>query len=223
MNLTKISAIFLLSFLFVFGAFAANEKAVGETQQQEIEDPDLKLSIEELRKKYPIELITKKFGNYNSKFCKENFGPEEAIFNWPCGAVCKNQSNNEKCPERCYGENSPKNLVCFFFQKSEKVIRPDFTDFSINEIKSAFLYYNDARNWKPDADLRAEEIVATTFAHLINKSDDLLAKEEAELKKFITSDKINLRMKANKNECKNLEYLIKTFYRVENFCSSLSK
>ena len=241
MNLTKISAVFLLSFFFVFGAFAASEKAVGETQQQEIEDPDLKLSIEDLKKKYPIDWLEKKYGEASEKYCDD--GDDEPwlreVKSWPCGPAC---NEKEVCSKDCYNSQKPlpKNLICSFFKQSydknvnEWVADPvaRFKDFSESEIKSSFLhtpsftgFYKDCNTFEGDC-LRLEQIVAITFIYFLNKSDSSLTKEEKQLKHFIFSTKIS-EFKPdswNNNRCESFK---KRFISAsvsstqnDNFCSN---
>ncbi|MES2961503.1 MAG: hypothetical protein V4694_03865 [Pseudomonadota bacterium] len=54
----------LSSLMFAHAAFAQISKSQIQNSEQSVEDPDLKLSIEELRKKYPIEWFDSKFGEY---------------------------------------------------------------------------------------------------------------------------------------------------------------
>ncbi len=56
----------ILSFLVADFSAAAEVKTDSKSQINEAEDPDLKLSIEELRKKYPISLLDKKKKDYKS-------------------------------------------------------------------------------------------------------------------------------------------------------------
>jgi len=52
------------SLIFANEVLAQISKSPTQNNEQSIEDPDLKLSIEELRKKYPIEWFDSKFGEY---------------------------------------------------------------------------------------------------------------------------------------------------------------
>ena len=152
----------ILAFCFISFSTQAesnSEKAKDVPVNSEIEDPDLKLSIEELKKKYPIDWMRNKYGDQNNKFCKDG-DSFPSVASWPCGPFCSKNLERKNCPNTCYcykdgcNKNLPKNLVCTFSEfkssydkESKRLIYSDiplvkFEDFSTNEIKSAFIYYN---------------------------------------------------------------------------------
>ncbi len=80
--LRKSLALAVIASYFLAAEFAFAESAISEKATQvktlisftknnkDAQDPDLKLSIEELRKKYPIDWLEKKYGDYNC--CESN-------------------------------------------------------------------------------------------------------------------------------------------------------
>jgi len=124
-----------------------------------IEDPDLQLSIEELRVKYPIDWLEEKYGKVTPSNCLiVDDDPESGeavireISSWPCGEACKKHPQQKNCPKACL-YTGPENLVCTFFkgiyEKNSQgreffMEKPavQFGDFSTSEIKSIFVHYN---------------------------------------------------------------------------------
>lgn len=101
-----------LSFIFTFLLFVNYSFA-----EVAIQDPDLNLSIEELRRKYPIGWLEKKYGSYEN--CDEADG----------GFFYKGLN-----------KNPPANLICSFEKDGSLSKKIKFKDLSIKEIKSVFCY-----------------------------------------------------------------------------------
>ncbi len=206
------------TFLIIFALIAAilaNSAFAGEVKSTESksstvnanEDPDLKLSIEELKKKYPIDWLKEKYGDYNNDFCQENFGPDDVMLHWPCGSACSLYNDAQKCPKSCYGKDSPKNLVCRFLQD---YIRPEFKVFSIVEYKSAFSHYGE--------DSRIEDVIVVALSYFLSNDTSELTIAEAALKKFIWSKFISQNLENGKG-CKIIQSKIRIFYKLDaNLC-----
>jgi hypothetical protein len=234
-KITKSSSIILLIILLTlsFGNCRAQEAKT-------IKDPDLDLSIEELRKKYPITWMEEKYGVVIPKDC--DVGEDEMelaeVESWPCGTICKKYPNVKNCPKRCYKHTDSKNLVCSFFKISysdqRRMIKSPmarFSDFLIPEIKSAFLYYNfetgiSCSIFEGNCH-RSYEIMALTFAHFLNKDKRSLSYEGKLLKSFISSKKINPKLLGQKHvipgysNCSPiLDYLEQSVEnsKTQNFC-----
>ncbi len=207
-----------------------------ETLAQTTQDPDLKLSLEELKKKYPIDWLSKKYGKIQENDCVTNgvYDVDEVSF-WPCGPFCSKYPDKKKCSASCYSyKKAKKDLVCSFFKTeyakanySYNPIRkplPKLEDFSNEEIKSSFIYYNTDTNgticdeFQGDCN-RAEELVAITFIYFLNKTDSTLTAEELSLKSFVFSKKINIKF-SKKDKLPNL-IICKLFY--ERFIRSSDK
>ncbi len=181
------------TFLIIFALVAAiivNSAFAGEVKSTESksstvnanEDPDLKLSIEELRKKYPIDWLEKKYGNFDN--------PE-----------CTGSPYDEG-----YEEERQSNLVCTFASKDK---RKTINDFSLSEIKSAFIKkaYSFDQESNELQDPRINEIRGIVIEYFILKDEHSLTYKERKLKNFIFSDKI-LNQILNSSSCK---YLVREF------------
>lgn len=216
----KLFLILLVIFGFVFftSKFFINNKSAEAATKQEITDPDLDLSIEELRKKYPIDWLEKKYGDSRNPLCEDGDDEPMTLTTdfWPCGIFCKNRPELKNCSKKCYNRPLPQNLICTFFvpttfkfpdrgaETTTHTPVAEFKDFSINEIKSAFLYYNDPKNAPYESktrDPRAEEIVAIAFIYFINTPERSLNDEERRLKSFVYSKKISSYFILDKEMC----------------------
>lgn len=240
----------IAAFLFSNSAFAEPTKVDSKAQATSIknvestsDDPDLKLSIEELRKKYPIDWLKKKYGEVSGDSCVTAGEYDINEVNvWPCGTICAKYPKQKKCPDRCYGYKKPelKNLVCSFFKTnydnlpqnykdSDVQSKPAarFEDFSANEIKSAFLNYESntsCSQFKGDCN-RIEEIVAIAFIHFLQNSPT--EKNDKTLRSFIFSKKLTEKIFTNnhKPSCKSfVDHFIKPSVpslQSEEFCTQL--
>ena len=211
-------------------ALDSNQDSTINQKAEIIEDPDLKLSIEELRKKYPIDWLSRKYGNVSGENCVTAGSYDiDEVDAWPCGPICSKYPEQKECPKKCHkhkkGVNS-KNLICSFFKtKYQKEYKNNsyslkpittpvarFEDFSIDEIKSAFVYYNNPDNFFDKAELsdhRAREIVGIVFIHFLNDSGALQNNKARLLKNFIFSKKVSNGFKIDKNQCEVFrDYLI---------------
>ncbi len=157
-------------FLFFVNSASAEEtklqtedakKSVTSEVQKELEDPDLKLSIEELRKKYPIGWLAKKYGDYNE--------------------FCRTDDCEDNCPIK------PKNLVCTFyydpfrmgyFEDAKKV---SLDDFSESELKSVFVSYGLYSQTRED---RLYGIIDVFIDHFTNKKPESLTEKERVVLRF---------------------------------------
>lgn len=138
-----------------------------------VQDPDLNLSIEKLRKKYPIGWLEEKYGNY-SKFCV-NYG------------YCDCDSGD--CSKVCQIPKKPKNLVCIFYydQRDLESNREGFEDakmvsltsFTESEIKSILVNYSDYEN-----DSRIRDIIGILIDYFANKKSKTLNQFDARVLKF---------------------------------------
>lgn len=135
------------------------------------EDPDLKLSIEELKKKYPITWLKRKYGDY--RYCA---GPDDEF------------TVDE--------EHLPKNLICSFIgignnfktnKESRRYKKMHFKDFSESQIKSIFVNYDP----KQGDDMREWHVVGLVFEYFDNKPEEQLTDQEKSLKKFIFLKRIS--------------------------------
>lgn len=189
-------------------------------------DPDLDLSIEELRKKYPIDWLKERFGNQNQEFCKLE-GAFPVHLKWPCGPFCDKYPEIKDCPVRCYTKNKipdiADNLICSFSGNKLVKIRNRYKhlnqpliklkDFSIAEIKSAFLEYNYMNNGYKQKiarevisqDSRPLDIIEMVFKYFLDTPQELLSNEEKRLKSFVFSKKINPYLS---DDCIFIEHLI---------------
>jgi len=172
----------ILTFCFIsIGAQADSnsEKAKDVSVKSKFENPDLKLSIEELKKKYPITWLNKKYGDSNHPSCGNSDGAFE------------------------YEGPIPDNLKCSFFEgkfyydsklhKDQTSYVPLFkiNDFSASEIKSVFLREPDnyLKSAPMQEDSRMWELMGITLKYL-NDSKSSLTQEEKILKDFVNSDKV---------------------------------
>jgi hypothetical protein len=210
----KFLRIFLISLFLILPTY-------NSFADEEVIDPDLKLSIEELKKKYPIDWLKEKYGEVTESEC--DVGEDEPdlleVDFWPCGPVCSN-NKNLSCPKECYKnyKSKPENLVCSFFKhgyekqadsfKERYVSKPvaRFEDFSETEIKSAFIYYNFRSEafcsvFKDDC-YRSQQIMAISFIHFLNIEENL-SEEEMSLNRFIFSKKINVRFNKKNSQIPN--------------------
>lgn len=175
------------TFLIIFALVAAiivNSAFAGEVKSTESksstvnanEDPDLKLSIEELKKKYPIDWLEKKYGDSNHIFCGDSDGSFE------------------------YDGEVPENLVCTFNGPNPKE-KKKLEDFSFNEIRSAFVnietYNKDT--WIGNDDERLWDLIGITLKFFEEKPSNKLSEKEKSLKKFILSDKIMMQVQGSLN------------------------
>ncbi|MES2961525.1 MAG: hypothetical protein V4694_03975 [Pseudomonadota bacterium] len=163
---------FLIIFIFFFTTLAhADEikitpKPPTKSRTRVIPDPDTRLSILQLRKKYLLIWLKQKYGDANSRFCGQ---------------------------EKFVGSNQiPANLLCSFYGPTPAE-QKKFSDFSFDEIKSVFVReqfvpattgtpaYEDPRIW---------ELVGITLQFFEKKPANLLSNDEKKLRDFIYSDKI---------------------------------
>ena len=113
-------------------AFAQSNKAAAQSKniEQPSEDPDLKLSIEELKKKYPISWFDKKYGDYNccesndctpdpKRVCGFTSDPKEALKLDGVGSILLFD------PLEKLNEAQLKSVIIFYNKKSEYDVRPD--------------------------------------------------------------------------------------------------
>lgn len=147
-------------------AFAAEQKITENTAKSSdvnsIEDPDLKLSIEQLRKKYPISWFDKKYGQY----------PD--------------------CEDTESDKPSLKNLVCGFTDDKTKIVDgvfPEifldvFKDFNEAQIKSIILH----KDKKSYDDVRINKIITIIFKEISNQKNQSLLKNR--IRNFIYHDKV---------------------------------
>jgi len=163
------------------------------------EDPDLKLSIEELKKKYPITWLKKQYGDYNHPSC----GNSDGAFEYE-GAI-------------------PKNLICSFFihnaysENNSSTFKPsvsiDF--FSTSQIKSALIeYYTLWKLRKVDQDERVREIVILAILTFEQNTNNL-SKNQKDLLKFIYKSHL-LPITQDPIECN----YVNSIYRTKILCSS---
>ncbi|MES2961506.1 MAG: hypothetical protein V4694_03880 [Pseudomonadota bacterium] len=163
--------ILLSSLMFAHAAIAQISKSKIQNSEQLGEDPDLKLSIKELRKKYPIGWLKKKYGDSKHPSCGNSDGAFE------------------------YEGPIPKNLICSFFtndmySKSDtsKLIPSfslDLEFFSNNQIKSALIEYNNLwKQHRASDDERVREIVILALLTFEEKTNTL-TENQKELKNFI--------------------------------------
>lgn len=170
----------LISILFILSSqsFAEEAKSKTTNSQKEIEDPDLKLSIEELKKKYPIKWLKERYGDSNHPSCGNSYVSEE------------------------YQGLIPKNLLCsfvsvrkfegkFLLKEPKKVLLVEVKDFSDAEIKSVFIREPDNYLKSPplEEDVRMWQLMGMVIQNL-NKPEGILTNQEKALKSFVYSDKI---------------------------------
>ena len=130
-----------------------------------LEDPDLKLSIEELRKKYPIAWFDKKYGKY-----------------YPCESGGASYVEGRKYPR----------VVCDFTTDKSKVeggsfqtaLLDVFKDFTEAEIKSVIVNYDK----KSNDDMRPDKILIILLKQFNQKNEK--GTLEKRIKNFFYSDKI---------------------------------
>ena len=131
-----------------------------------VEDPDLKLSIEELRKKYPIDWFDKKFGDYSQ---------------------CEGSGDDEK-------EDDGSELICgFTIEKSKVGSAPNGTlptilfdplkQLNEAQLKSIILHYNA----KSNDDLRIDHILSILLDQFHDKKNSSPLKQK--IRNFFYSDK----------------------------------
>ncbi len=228
------------TFLIIFALIAAilaNSAFAGEVKSTESksstvnanEDPDLKLSIEELKKKYPIDWLEKKYGKQDFEFCKGEEQSLPSIVNWPCGPLCSNFPDNANCSKSCYRSLSETNSLCSFFEKERHakgaptsgwLIKMDF--FSESEIKSLLVEYVrqtiDSKNWKQsdwdNSDDRPQQFYGYVLYYFYDVNSNPTSEKEIKIKTFINSELFTSLLKSSV-DCRYL----KSVYRIKNlFC-----
>ncbi len=223
-------AIASLASALLIGNFAAAQSNKAATQSKNIEssveDPDLKLSIEELKKKYPITWFAKKYEKRDIEYCDGEEQSAPYISSWPCGPLCSNFPNDTKCPKACYDSFVESNMMCSFFEtksyakgapKSGWLISIDF--FSESEIKSLLVEYVrqtiDSKNWKQsdwdNNDDRAQQFYAYILYYFYDVNPNPTSEKEIRVKKFINSEIFTSLLKNSVN-CRYL----KSVYRIKN-------
>jgi len=175
-----------------------------------IEDPDLQLSIEELRAKYPIDWFDKQFGAYN------------------------------ECATDAPGESYNTSLVCKFTMNKKEIddeLKVEFLNpmeqMSENEIKSILVHYNTKFYGKNRyVDNRLDQILGL-LAIQVSKSDRADFKKRS-IQSFLYSDTVldsykklscNTLLKfdsANKHYDRLAVNYIARFYEYRSFESILS-
>ena len=165
-----LAAALLLNFLMPLDyAFAVEAKTAQKVNPNDsgLKDPDLKLSIEELRKKYPITWFDKKYGEY----------PD--------------------CEDTESDRPSSENLVCGFTDNKAEVVEgvfPEilidvFKDFNEAQIKSIIIH-KDKKSYN---DARIDHIITIIFREISNlKNQSLLINK---IRNFIYYDQVMLSFK----------------------------
>jgi hypothetical protein len=156
----------------------AKSKTQNNTTQQVEEDPDLKLSIEELRRKYPIGWLKERYGDSNHPSCGNSYVSDD------------------------YQDSIPQNLLCSFvstrkfdgkvlLKEPKRLLLVKFEDFSDAEIKSVFIREPDNYLNSPplEEDIRMWQLMGIVIEHL-NKPDGFLTNQERALRNFVYSDKV---------------------------------
>ena len=168
----KFLIIFIFFFTNLFHALAHGQeikitpKPSIKSQTRVIADPDTKLSILQLRKKYLLIWLKRKYGDANSHFCE---------------------------PEKFVGSNQiPANVVCSFYGPNNSE-QKKFSDFSFDEIKSVFVrdqFVSETTKNSLHEDPRIWELVGITLQFFEKKPANLLSYDQKKLRDFIFSDKI---------------------------------
>lgn len=176
--LKKFVKLFLI--LSVVFSFTVNINSFAET----ITDPDLDLSIEKLRKKYPITWLSEKYGDNN--WCLD-WKDAENIPNSNNYSTKKDYEDAKKDYKKYSKSKPPKNLICSFYKKQnfqEPYKEMNFGNFSENEIKSIFAMIPEER------DLREQQIIGIVFRFFEEKENSVLTPTELRIKNFIFSKRI---------------------------------
>lgn len=145
----------LLISLFIFVSTTSYSKASNNVvsaniktttdKTSEVEDPDLQLSIEELRKKYPIDWLEKKYGKYIDGGCEDPGDSEEEIKE---RAICLFFYDKESL--NLYLEKNRESIFVNRSASTEQILNTlsakfldVFNDLSESEIKSVIVHYNE--------------------------------------------------------------------------------
>jgi len=183
----------LITLLFIISSSICASAAEPRKTSSAVEDPDLKLSIEELRKKYPINWLKKEYGDANHPSCGNSDGAFE------------------------YDGPIPNNLKCSFFTGSglQSTLEPsvDFDNFSDSQIRSALVEYN--KLWKEkkiDEDGRIREIVFIALLYF-EQNSKITDNEKRKLMNFFYMSKL-LPITQDAVECK----YAKSIYKLSVTC-----
>ena len=110
----------------------------------ELEDPDLKLSIAELRKKYPIDWLEKKYGNYIEGGCERDGDFEEEPKE---KAICHFFYNKKSL--KLFLEENRSSILIAKSATTEQILNSlsakfldVFNELSEEQIKSVIVHYN---------------------------------------------------------------------------------
>ena len=145
--------ILLSSLMFANAAIAQISKSPTQNSEQSGEDPDLKLSIKELRKKYPIGWLKKKYGDPEKyyDFCRalDHVEPEEAP---PKNLVCNFQAI--KYPFKTFSDSEIRSVVAN--------LKVDEFDFRIEQIALIALEYFEKT---PESSLTSKEKLLRNFVY----------------------------------------------------------
>ncbi len=140
-------------------------------------DSDVELSISELRKKYPLDWVEKKYGKIPKDYCDDEEYPGD-----------KTKQPNLICAF------TPTYLEKKYTQEFEKIVsRKDFNE---KEIKSSFVNQVDMTK-----DRRPSDVIRTTLLFFSTTKEAELNISDKKLQKFIFSPKIFL------NAIQNMEVL----------------
>jgi hypothetical protein len=172
---------FLALTLISFSAFAGDleknsnsqQNSQAETKQienssikSEITDPDLKLSIEELREKYPIGWFDEKYGTYDG--CE---GGDDEEYYIDQKMICGFTSDKNEAEKK-----SDKTIIVLFIDH--------LLEFNENQLKSIILHYNK----KSSNDLRIDDVMLILIKAFNKKNNKTIFQQK--IKSFLYSDKV---------------------------------
>ncbi|MES2961502.1 MAG: hypothetical protein V4694_03860 [Pseudomonadota bacterium] len=150
-----LAALILLSSLMLADASLAQiSKSSIQNSEQLVEDPDLKLSIKELRKKYPIGWLKKKYGDPEKyyDFCSTIDYVEPAEEAPPKNLVCNFQAI--KYPFKTFSDSEIRSVVVN--------LKVDEFDFRIEQIALIALEYFEKT---PESSLTSKEKLLRNFIY----------------------------------------------------------
>ena len=195
----------IAAFLFAISAFAEPSKMDSKPQKASVknteatnDDPDLKISIEELRKKYPISWMAKKYGNYLEGGCEGPSGDIEV------SAICGFFLNESDLNNFISTQPSFQYLKSVNTTNKLKILDSIFLDpFTLRESEIKSILLNDNIYTEPRSQsilkIILYQLSNANFSHpLKNKIRNFINHDK--VKNYMTMDCVSVHNFSDKNE-----------------------
>jgi hypothetical protein len=195
-SLMKFLQIFLVSLFLILPTY-------NSFADEEVIDPDLKLSIEELKKKYPIDWFEKKYGNYLDNGC------EGGDFEGEVNAVCLFFYDRESLNQ--FLEENHKSIFIKKSATTEQILDTlsakfldVFNELDESQIKSIIVHYNQY-----SYEVRVRDIINIMLSQIVDTG--FLHENKKKIKNFFYSEVIASSTKLSCVNMKNIDPMVE-FY-----------